>query len=552
LILGNGLTANIAPVLVNEIHNIYQLSVEPISTLQDVYIGRTPQTLDTVFAAGELNDFVSTVTTAPPPAAEYFFYAGDYGAAIGSQARGAYIALGTTPTKRVTVNAAGAPLNLMRNSEDFSLGDYTNLGVTVTPAATGIVSNELFLNRVRETTGVSQHVVSQQITYPSATGIFSLFAPLWISCIVKRSTARYIKFGMRALAVDEITQGAIFDMQTLSLVEARNFDPSRFFIEQIEADTYRLQFRCEFLDVTYDRFFFGLSNGTFTNYEGSTSRQIFMGAVQVTCDAEAPIYIPSGATQGRAETATHAMEWLLRRGGYSFEIAAKLRMMLQARAATGDYITDSSKTLGTAIDSFADAVKGYWDANDDGTFTCSLFRLPTSSEVVQTFDTPVLLGRPRVVRFFASDPNSAIPPYRIKIGWGQNYTIQNEDDVFGAVEVEDVPFTSQRFRYLPRENEAIREKHLNSTEWLYDSLLRTEAGAEALGNRLEALYSYRRPCVRIRVPYSLAVNVQRGNVIRVENKLYRVIGKRVQFPTTGRSNAVSNVIQLTAWGGIDG
>lgn len=97
--------------------------------------------------------------------------------------------------------------------------------------------------------------------------------------------------------------------------------------------------------------------------------------------------------------------------------------------------------------------------------------------ITQSTITTDILGEPGVARD-AAEP----PPWRIRVGWGRNWTVQARNDLAGAAEAEPgaIELYGNEYRFATASDAAVRNRHRLSSSVDWPSVLAEEADAAAL------------------------------------------------------------------------
>lgn len=116
-------------------------------------------------------------------------------------------------------------------------------------------------------------------------------------------------------------------------------------------------------------------------------------------------------------------------------------------------------------------------------------------EVTQSTITTDILGEPGVTR-----DASAPPPWRVRVGWGRNWTVQARNDLAGAAEAEPgaIELFGNEYRFATASDTAVRNRHRLSSPVDWPSVLAEEADAQALAAHILTFSS--RPWHRYRLP----------------------------------------------------
>jgi hypothetical protein len=185
--------------------------------------------------------------------------------------------------------------------------------------------------------------------------------------------------------------------------------------------------------------------------------------------------------------------------------------------------------------------------------------LPTSAESVKTYvNTQILggFGSPKIKKITSKDAHKGIPVYNVNIGYEQNYTIMGKESLTGAADTTDeLAYVSAEYRNTNSTDTSVQTKYPNSPEVTKETKLIDKTGADALASYELNIEKVRRPIIEIKVPIEFAtkstgVVIQKGEVITVDSKHYRIIGQKVRLPSDSRREVTTGAITYQAWGGV--
>lgn len=203
-------------------------------------------------------------------------------------------------------------------------------------------------------------------------------------------------------------------------------------------------------------------------------------AGQITCDA----------TQG---------------AGPSARTAAQIISALAESAGVDP--ADISADDVAALDAANPSVLGLW-INTDETFISVLDRVASSVGAYYTFDQSGTLrmgrlmapeGQPELTieEYDAFDPferrparDGDIPVWKVTVRHSRNHTVQ-ANDIAESVDVARRASLASEWRSAVAEDPSVKDKHLLAEEWVVDTLLTSDAEAQAEADRLLAMYSVR-------------------------------------------------------------
>jgi hypothetical protein len=138
-----------------------------------------------------------------------------------------------------------------------------------------------------------------------------------------------------------------------------------------------------------------------------------------------------------------------------------------------------------------------WRMTEPGSWAVTAFD-GTAAPVVSLAESDIL----DIARVLSADDERGIPVYKVILGYGRNYTVQNANDVAGAPAA-DIAFVGQEYRLVTVEDDTVL------TQWPYakvlqlDTLIASEADALAEATRLLGIYKPRRDFFQVKVPLEL-------------------------------------------------
>jgi hypothetical protein len=198
-------------------------------------------------------------------------------------------------------------------------------------------------------------------------------------------------------------------------------------------------------------------------------------------------------------------------------VAQILKALALEAGVSEDDISDDDVT---ALDADATAEVGVW-IDDDSTFSDIMDQVAVSQGAYYGFDPTGVLRMGRltepdetaVVTLHAYDidldelrrrpiTDNGAPAWRVTVRWGRNYTVQ-ESGLYGSVTPARRAYLREEFRSAVSENTATLDQYRMAGEITVDTLLTTEADAQAEADRLLALYGVRRDVWDVRVPISV-------------------------------------------------
>lgn len=205
-------------------------------------------------------------------------------------------------------------------------------------------------------------------------------------------------------------------------------------------------------------------------------------------------------------------------------------------AAAGIYIT-GERTVADVLRDIERSFFGRLFFTRAGLLSVCRIARPTITQSTITTD---ILGEPGVTRD-ASPP----PPWRIRVGFGRNWTVQARNDLAGAAEAEPgaIELYGNEYRFATAEAPAVRNRHRLSSPLDWPTVLAEEADAAALAAHILSFST--RPWHRYRVPLR-------------SSQLRYWIGDRVtldlpaaDLPAGGLKGMVAGLVEDNGTGNVD-
>lgn len=142
-----------------------------------------------------------------------------------------------------------------------------------------------------------------------------------------------------------------------------------------------------------------------------------------------------------------------------------------------------------------------------------------------------------------------LPSWRAVVGWGRNETVQ-AGDLAGSVTAARRAWLGEALRTTAAEDAAVKTQYLLAGELRRDTLLTTQANADAEAARLLALYKVRRDTFKVRARLSAGEveSIDLGQTVRLTWPRYGLAGGRLFVVTGLRQDFASDALELTLWG----
>lgn len=215
---------------------------------------------------------------------------------------------------------------------------------------------------------------------------------------------------------------------------------------------------------------------------------------------------------------------------------------------------DPNVTCADAIDAIARSVGAAWWVDTSGVFRIARLEAPSGTPVLTLTATD--LKRPLEI-LPTADPNDGIPPYRVTVRWGRNYTVLTTDLATGVGDADRAAFAHE-WREATAEDLNILTAYPLSTPLVIESLFTTEADAQDEADRVLALRAVQRD--RHEVVVELNDETNALDINQVIELVYPRFGLSVVGGESGalmrildvRPSAAAGELGLTLWGTATG
>lgn len=540
-----GVIQNVRLPLVDRANEIYQVSSDPVHDMPAVYVGRSVIPRGTTHTT--LANFVTAATTGAVTGGTYDVYFGDWDKTIGDNERGCFIAFGTTPTKVVTADVTVGWHNLCTYSTLFSNAAWTKTNTTVTSGVTDPAGGTSAFSLLETSaTGVHEIEHSTMTITANRTVVGSVF--------IKPNGRTSVRLTLGDSAYtnsfySEFTLTGAGAVATSAATGASSHTESR--IELLDSGFYRVVIVGKVNgSVSSVKMKLALKNTTLS-YAGDTTKGTHIWEAQVEQgDGYATPPSTASATAVFKDSCAQIVYRVLKEKGYETEVVSAYLLDAASDYSVQDAQAGGEASTASVVAPLLRSVHAYLVGNTSGTFSMGKFSLPTEPEIEYVLDERVLLGSPKVKVLDNNDTGQGVPVYRTNVNYAENYTVMSESDIFGVAELTDIPFISRQFRTEFDEDTAVQTKHLTSTEMDIDTKLVNQADAAAFAAEELALYGSARTIIQFRVPIEFGATLDNGDVVKWENKIYRIIGKTLRFPVSRNSEVTTRAITFQAWGGV--
>ncbi len=147
-----------------------------------------------------------------------------------------------------------------------------------------------------------------------------------------------------------------------------------------------------------------------------------------------------------------------------------------------------------------------------GVFSVGRFMGPAGSPVATFVDGDLLSD----IEILGNPDFDAVPVWRVIVTWGPIGLVQDSSQVKNCVDDPTKAFVAAETRSVTAQDDDVHAEHELAVELTVDTLLTTQADAQAVADHLLALYSVPRRAVRFTARREDAEGLKKGDTIRLE------------------------------------
>lgn len=156
----------------------------------------------------------------------------------------------------------------------------------------------------------------------------------------------------------------------------------------------------------------------------------------------------------------------------------------------GVFITDKIPAS-DVIDQLITASAAYWTFTRSGQLFVGAVASPGASTATITSDVIDESG--------IKIAQNIAPAWRISVGYAPSFVVQGDDELAGATDTVTRAYIGQQYRYVTLEDRSVKAKNAQAGERTFNTNLANKTDAEALLNRLSAIYSVKRRVYQVPV-----------------------------------------------------
>lgn len=196
------------------------------------------------------------------------------------------------------------------------------------------------------------------------------------------------------------------------------------------------------------------------------------------------------------------------------------------------------------VDTLINSVAGYYTTTRGGLFTVGVWSAPTATLSTDAQIVFVVEDVDIVAGSLTVEP-VGVPPHTVEVGYARSHTVLDTGQFNGAATEERRAFLGKPFRYATDQNAATLDEHLLSEPLVRDTMLDTEAGAQAVATLMAGLFSAPgRERVRFRLqlrPFA----IEPGDEIWIASDQYAI---DAAFRVTSIGDDAANpIVEIAAW-----
>ncbi len=268
---------------------------------------------------------------------------------------------------------------------------------------------------------------------------------------------------------------------------------------------------------------------------------------QITCDAT------EGAPLADRTAATLYTSIIIR-GGTLDENAIDQEDLIKLDSAIPDVLgfwSGSSELMkSTILSVIAESVGGWWGIDALGKFRIQQILNPDIIPIIQSFTDNDMVGRGGFLQRIATkDEGRGIPPWRFKVRYCRNYTLQDGSSLAGAVtDVRRADLSVTHFEAIVN-NTNLQIDHLLTRQQIFTTLLQELGDADAAALRFQALRGVKRDTYTFSVAYRTASDqLDLGAGVNVTHPRFMLSGGKNFIVIGFDPDPKKDLIKLTVWG----
>lgn len=256
------------------------------------------------------------------------------------------------------------------------------------------------------------------------------------------------------------------------------------------------------------------------------------------------------ATRSAARVAERMLAYYASNTGLDLDIGSFDALHTFDDSEVGIFV-DSDASIDDLIGQIIGPIGGSLLPDTEGVFQPIIVQEPTGTSA-ETFTLRDIGAGDVSMSLFAGagDDGAGIPAWSVVVTWGKIWQQMSGGDVVALVSDADKAILTGDPRQVSAQNASIKTAHPNAIEIVIDSLLANQADAQALANRLLAMYSVRRDHWSAPIMPSSGQQVERqpGEIVTLQFRRFGYDAGR-KFLVVGRTDDFTNrLVTLELWG----
>lgn len=287
-----------------------------------------------------------------------------------------------------------------------------------------------------------------------------------------------------------------------------------------------------------------------TNLGAAASGGFTATSLPTQC-ADSP-YAPASAASFIAATAGNILQQIAqqRAGLTSIDIATAdfTALDLACPQTLGVYV-DGERQIRDVMDDIANSVGAFYTFTRDRKLSAGKLSLPGGTPTFY-FENTTKRRILRLKSLRTTDEGKGTPAYSVIVKYYKNYTEQTTG-VAGSVTAERRAFLAQEWRQINVPDNTVKQRHPESPELTFESLISDEVEAQAFHDDRLNIYSHKRMRFLIEVFMDPDVaQIELGDVVRVTYNRFGLDDGR-DFIVIGINMRLDrNIVEFDLWGGV--
>lgn len=213
-------------------------------------------------------------------------------------------------------------------------------------------------------------------------------------------------------------------------------------------------------------------------------------------------------------------------------------------AVLGLWIGTEEVTVESVVNLVAGSPWAWWGVDRLGVFRLARFATPAGVPALALTANEIIGNLERIK---VTDQDAGIPAFKSVVRWGKNYTVQT--DLAAGVPADRRTFLAKEWREATATDLTVQTAHLLAPQVSDDSLLTTEADAQAEATRRQTIRGVRRDRLEAVTELNAAsVAVDLGAVVSVAHARFGLSAGKL-FTVLGlEPNAAERQLRITLWG----